>query len=116
MNALKGEAVLDAGGESYTLVFDINALCEAEDALAMDVDQLLARYASGTSTRIVRALVWAALQAKHPCTLDTAGEIISRAGFLPAKAALEKALTLAMPMPDPDKPSKKAGGSRAGTG
>ncbi len=116
MNPLRGEAVLNAGDTAYTLVCDINALCEAEAELGMDIDEILARYAAGTSTRLVRALVWAALQAKHPCPIDRAGEIVTEAGFLPAKAALEQALMLAMPQPEEGKPPKKAGKAQAGTG
>ena len=115
-NPLRGEAALVVGEVSYTLVFDINALCLAEEALGMEVDELLARYSAGTSARLVRGMIWAALQAKHPCTLDAAGAIISEVGFVPAKAALEKALLLAMPVQDEGSPPKKATRGRAGTG
>lgn len=116
MNPVKGEAVLQAGDTSYTLALDINALCEAEDALGMDIDLLLTKYASGTSVKLVRGLVWAGLQAHHPCTMQEAGAIVSTAGFLAAKTALEKALTLAMPVPDEDASPKKAKTRGAGTG
>lgn len=116
MNPLRGEATLQAGENAYTLICDINALCEAEAELGMDIDQLLASYSSGTSVRLVRGLIWAALQPRHPCTIERAGEIIAEAGFMPAKAALEKALLLAMPEPQEDKSPKKAAKGRAGTG
>lgn len=116
MNPMRGEAALQAGDTTYTLICDINALCEAEAELGVDIDELLGRYSTGTSTRLVRGLVWAALQAKHPCSIEQAGEIITEAGFLPAKAALEKALMLAMPQPEEGKPPKKATRAQAGTG
>lgn len=116
MNPLRGEATLQAGENTYTLICDINALCEAEAELGMDIDELLGRYSSGTSTRLVRGLIWATLQSKHPCTIERAGEIITEAGFMPAKAALEKALLLAMPAPQEDKSPKKAMEGQAGTG
>lgn len=115
-NPLRGEATLVAGTAAYTLVFDINALCLAEEALGMEVDELLARYSGGTSARLVRGLVWAALQAKHPCSLAEAGAIISEVGFVEAKATLEKALLLAMPVQEEGEPPKKANRGRVGTG
>lgn len=117
-NPLRGEAALEVDGQQLTLVIDINALCEAEEALGLDVDLMLAKYAAGTSVRMVRALVWAGLQARHPCTLDEAGGIVSRAGFLPAKAALEKALKAAMPAPEDDRTQnpRKGGRKVAGSG
>lgn len=97
MNPLRGESALEAGGKTYKLVFDINSLCTAEEELGMDVDMLLVKYASGTSTRLVRGLIWAALQKHHPCSVDEAGDIISEVGFQESKQALEKAMVVAMP-------------------
>jgi len=114
-NALRGEASFEAAGKTYTLCCHVNALCEAEDALGMDIDVLLAKYAGGTSVRLVRGLVWAGLQQKHPCTIEEAGEIIADAGFLNAKAALEKALMNAMP-PEATAEENPPKRGRAGTG
>ncbi|QQN73954.1 hypothetical protein [Croceicoccus sp. YJ47] len=115
-NAIRGETTLKAGEETYTLLCDINALCLAEEQLGMDIDMLLARYSGGTSTRLVRGLLWAALQAKHECTIEQAGNIITDAGFLSAKAALETALLLAMPAPEDKKPGKAPRKAKVGTG
>src|SRR3546814_5478880 len=87
-NAVKGEASLKAGDKEYTLVMSVNALCEAEDVLGMATDEILARYSSGLSEKLLRGLIWAALQTNHPCTVDEAGEIIEAAGVPSAKTAL----------------------------
>src|SRR3546814_10598106 len=66
--------------KEYTLVMSVNALCEAEDVLGMATDEILASYSSGLSVKLLRGLIWAALQTNHPCTVDEAGEIIEAAG------------------------------------
>src|SRR3546814_1678827 len=86
-NAVKGEASLKAGDKEYTLVMSVNALCEAEDVLGMATDEILARYSSGLSVKLLRGLIWAALQTNHPCTVDEAGEIIEAAGVPYVKPA-----------------------------
>src|SRR3546814_13466412 len=96
-NAVKGEASLKAGDKEYTLVMSVNALCEAEDVLGMATDEILARYSSGLSVKLLRGLIWAALQTNHPCTVDEAGEIIEAAGVPSAKTALEQAILASMP-------------------
>src|SRR3546814_5014828 len=93
-NAVKGEASLKAGDKEYTLVMSVNALCEADDVLGMATDEILARYSSGLSVKLLRGLIWAALQTNHPCTVDEAGEIIEAAGVPSAKTALEQAIQI----------------------
>lgn len=113
-NPFRGEASLEAGSKVYTLCISVNALCEAEEVLGVDTDVLVAKYATGTSLILLRGLVWAALQEKHPCSIDEAGEIISVASVVSAKAAVEKALVAAMPEAPKEKNPPKRG--RAGTG
>lgn len=115
-NPLRGQAAFDVDGEAYTLVMDVNALAEAEDALGMDIDLILAKYGQGTSVRLVRALVWAGLREKHPCSIEQAGKLVSGAGFLVAKAVLEKALLNAMPPAEAAKDENPRKRGRAGTG
>lgn len=113
-NPLRGEASLIAGDATYTLSLHINALCEAEDALGMDIDEILSRYAGGASMRVTRALIWAGLQDKHPCSIDQAGDIMTAAGVPAAKASLEKALISAMPPEEggkSDPPKRGKGGT-----
>lgn len=115
-NAMKGETSLKAGSKEYILVMNINALCEAEDALGMATDEILARYSAGLSVKLLRGLIWAALQAKHPCTVDEAGQIIEAAGVPVAKAALEQAILASMPAPEAAEGENPPKRGRAGTG
>jgi hypothetical protein len=80
-NPLLGEAELVAGEATYRLVLDINAICELEDLTNVGIAEFAVSFASGTSIRPVRAIVWAALQKHHPCSLAQAGEIVSEAGL-----------------------------------
>lgn len=114
-NPLRGEAVLEAGDKTYTLVMDINALCLAEEELGMSIDEILARYSGGTSATIVRALLWAALQVNHECSVEQTGQIMTEAGFVQSKTALEKAILVAMPPATPEQ-KKRTVKKKAGTG
>jgi hypothetical protein len=96
-NPLRGEAAIKAGGVDYTLVFDINALCEAEDALGIDTGAILDALAGNTAMKVTRALLWAGLQRHHSCHLLEAGEIAQLAGARAAKAAVVKAIAAAFP-------------------
>lgn len=78
----------------YTLVYDFNALCEAEDILGpigaamssmSDLDKI--------SFKTIRGLVWAGLLAKHPgITIEQAGLAVQKAGIVPAATAVGEAM------------------------
>lgn len=71
-NALKGEVAFEAGGETYVLLLDFNALCELEGALTPGDDR--------NGPRATRATLWAALRRNRPdITLDEAGDVITAA-------------------------------------
>jgi hypothetical protein len=78
-NRFLGEVSVDAGGKSYKLRMDFNAMCEFEDATGKDALEVLAGMEGGkASVKHLRALAWAALRKHHPdTTLEDAGEIIS---------------------------------------
>src|SRR3546814_2763667 len=97
-----------AGDKEYTLVMSVNALCEAEDVLGMATDEILARYSSGLSVKLLRGLIWAALQTNHPCTVDEAGEIIEAAGVPSAKTALEQAILASMPAAEAEEKANRS--------
>lgn len=69
-NALKGEVEFEAGGETYKLVLDFNALCELEGALTPGDDR--------NGPRASRATLWAALQRHHEnLSLNDAGDLVA---------------------------------------
>ncbi|AHE55536.1 hypothetical protein [Sphingomonas sanxanigenens] len=114
-NPLKGEATLKIGegddAEELTIVIDINALIEAEDASGLDLDQLLDGLQRGRSLKVQRALLWAGLQAKHPCSIGWAGNIISLATPGSVHEALTRAVIGAFP-PAPTEPKAKKANPR----
>jgi hypothetical protein len=117
-NPLKGLATFEAGGIDYTLTYDVNALILAEEASGMDIDKLLAALDRGNSLKVLRAMVWAGLQAQHDCHLIEAGEIIQAATAGVAGDAMRKAIAGAFPPPveEPTKNPRKAASGTGGTG
>lgn len=120
-NGVKGEVSLAAGGETYTLQFSVNGLVALEDALGVGVTAIGAQLQAPT-IRVLRTLVWAALQEHHPEVDERqAGAIIDAAGGLPIVAPkILKAFRLAFPeaakgTANPPKPPAK-GRAKAGTG
>lgn len=113
-NPLKGEAEFEAAGQRYTLCYDVNALILAEEAAGMDIDKLLSILDRGNSLKVLRAMIWAGLQAKHDCHLLEAGEIIQAASAGVAGDAMRKAIAGAFPPPAEApavNPPKAAGGT-----
>src|SRR3546814_8094157 len=88
----------------------------SSDLLGMATDEILARYSSGLSVKLLRGLIWAALQTNHPCTVDEAGEIIEAAGVPSAKTALEQAILASMPAAEAEEKANPPKRGRAGTG
>jgi hypothetical protein len=114
-NAMRGQAELEADGERYTLTYDVNSLILAEEAAGMDIDKILVALQRGNSLKVLRAMIWAGLQASHEdCRLIEAGEIIQAATASVAKEAMLKAIAGAFPAPAEAKgknPQKAADGT-----
>jgi hypothetical protein len=91
-NPNRGEVSLVAGETTYTLVFTINAICEAEEATGQNLLGDLTRLST------LRLMLWAALRTHQPdMTKARAGEIIMAAGVEAAQTAVGEALALAFP-------------------
>lgn len=93
-NPHRGEVELKAGDQTYTLVLDINAICELEELLGKSVAEI-----GRDMGRIVymRAVLWAGLKARHPVTLEEAGKILQQAGVPTAAVKMREAMALAFP-------------------
>ena len=90
-NAVKGELDFAADGESYTLVLDLNALCEAEPFAPGIMDG-----ANLSSFRAIRAVFWAGLQRKHEGINQVdAGDIIQTIGLKEAGRLIGEGMKLA---------------------
>lgn len=74
----------------YTLTFDFNALCLAEDHCG-PLGEAMAEMGRG-SLKTIRALFWAGLQRKHEMTLPEAGEIIQELGVDSVSEAIGKGI------------------------
>jgi hypothetical protein len=80
-NAEKGEVDIDLGGRSYTLVVNVNAMCEVETLLSTPLRRVTyqdvlngVKYQSVVS---MRALLWCALREHHKeVTLEQAGRLM----------------------------------------
>lgn len=104
-NKDRGEISLKVDGKTYTLCFDVNALCEVEDLLGRGIPHIMADMQSAETMRFgtVRGLLWGALQRHHPeMTVKMAGEMVSAVKLDKAMAAIGDALNASNP--DEDEP------------
>lgn len=109
-NIARGEhAVTCRDGEVYTLVFDVNALCDVEDRLGVGVADLDEAMQKPTA-RLVRTLFHAGLAARHPAVTEReAGALL---GIKEMGAAVTAAIIKSMPEASGDArpPATPAGG------
>lgn len=81
-NKARGEIGVEVGGKHYTLRPTFDSLCELEDLLDLELDQLLIAINHGRLSSI-RTVVWALLQDEHAeefKALRDAGKFIERVG------------------------------------
>lgn len=112
-NRLKGEVSLPHGGDTFTLLYDIDALCAAEEVLDLSVQQIL----DGLSNHkprmgFVRGLLWAGLRTDHPgLSLVEVGQRFLGPGGIGMREALvyiADALAKAFPKPEKEAASGEA--------
>ncbi len=115
--AVKGEASLTTSdGQTLTLAYDFDALCEVEDAAGKSIGEVLTEISKGSPRlKTARALIFGGLQAHHPdIELTQVGEFILTDGAL-FTSAMEKALTAAFPKAE-GKQAQNPPKPRRGTG
>jgi hypothetical protein len=84
-NPERGEVALTVGDRTYTLVLDLNALCELEEELStpdkvVTFGQVFLE-AANYSGRACRAIAWASLRRHHSdMSMRDAADLIERAG------------------------------------
>lgn len=84
-NPERGEVAFTVGDRVYTLVLDMNAICELEELLSTPTHPVTSAQvfvlAANYSYRHIRALVWAALRRHHKdVTLEAVGDLIEQSG------------------------------------
>ena len=111
-NLTKGEVSLEVGSERLTLKYDINALCELEDALDKGIPELAILFSDVKKIRLkdLRVVFWAGLIHSRPeLTIKEAGELISSAGgMMPVMDAVGRALSETFPSGSEGSSDKKA--------
>lgn len=99
-NPHRGEVSFDLDGQTYTLSFSANALCELEDLLNLGVNEITVRLSQSDKLRIktVRAVFWAALTDHHPdVTVKDAGMMLTRLTVAKAIELIAQAFSRAFP-------------------
>ena len=103
----RGETRVRIDGEDRVLAYDLNALCQVEEALGEPLSAVAARLGR-PALRDLRALLWAGLQRHYPgTTLAMAGDLLGetlRAGESSAGALGERiaeAIAQSFPPPRP---------------
>lgn len=91
-NTERGEVGIEVGGKPYTLRPTFNAVCELEELLDKDIDEVLVAINRGRLSSI-RAVVWVLLQDEHAIefpTLRHASEFVEKIGVDRVMALLAK--------------------------
>lgn len=92
-NKVKGEVGFAANGKGYTLLLDLNALCEAEEHVPGIMDGGLKEL---KSVKAIRAVFWSGLRRHHPTvTLVEAGDIMQSLGVPEAGRLIGEAMAAA---------------------
>jgi hypothetical protein len=100
MNPHRGEVPLTIGGQQFTLRCSVNAICTIEEQMGKGIVAIVMDLQRGNiSLTLIRAMLWAMLQEKHPdVTLMEAGEMIPLAGGVDKiKEVFEDAFATAFP-------------------
>lgn len=97
-NPHRGEVAIP--GTEHVLRYDVNALCEAEEATGENIPALLARLSDGTppSFRQMRTLLWAGLRggSRPKATQAEAGTILGEIGPEEAMRLVGESLTASL--------------------
>lgn len=97
-NPHRGQVSLKAGDTIYTLSLSANAICELEDHTGREIGDIASALNGSVGMKMVRALVWAALQDHHPeIDIKGAGNVITAAGMHACMEAIGAAFQRAFP-------------------
>lgn len=92
---IKGEVGFRATGQSWTLVYDFNALCTIEEELEVDVADVGEKL---SSPKMIRSIFRIGLAAHHGAMSDLeAGRLIHDMGAAEAAQVIAKAFQAAFP-------------------
>jgi hypothetical protein len=111
-NPHKGDIELQAGEQTYTLRYSVDAICELEDRLDKSFPVIAMEMTDPVKRRlsVVREVLRAGLREHHPdISLKEAGELLVAAGGAPlVLAKIDQAFMAAFPQAEAsDKPSPR---------
>ncbi len=121
-NAVKGEIALEVDDRTLVLQLDVNGLCDMEAVTGECADITVDRLKSGASLVSIRALIWAALQAKQPGEFDlrAAGDLVQAMGVAVALEAVTDTVKACFPVAEaakaPAGPPKRPAGTGRSSG
>lgn len=118
-NPHRGDVDLAAGGKTYRLRLDINAIAELEDHTGQSINEIAAALNDPATMRmsLARAVFWGAMRSTHPeVSIKDAGEIMHEAGFAEAMEAVGKAFLLAFPEAEASDSGRPRKAGKAGRG
>lgn len=112
-NVLKAESTFEVGERTFTMCIDVNAFCEIEDVLGLDLPGLYSALQRQISLKLVRGMLYGMLHKHHRLTLDQTGELLAELGLDRATELVQELAAKAIPEEDEDegngaKPGKKA--------
>ena len=91
-------AKLKVDGKEYRLVYDFNAIAEAEDICGCNLLQGMFRMGGEWSAKQIRGLLYAALRIAQPeITLEQVGDLVRLDTLVSIPTALIEAYNLSMP-------------------
>ncbi|WP_136441634.1 GTA-gp10 family protein [Pacificoceanicola onchidii] len=105
-NPIRGKIDFDVDGETYSLQYTANGMCELEDAVGCTAMAFLNKLESAGEANLsfkdIRLLFWAGLQEHHPnMSVREAGALMTKAGGIAAAMEMTgKAVADSMPKPD----------------
>lgn len=111
-NHLKGEVLLEAGGEQFTFRLGVNEMIAVQDALGLADDdaKFLVALSNLRSFKSVRTIVHCGLLRAHPdITVDQAGDIVTEVGIARVGEVIQEALRWALPEQKPGARGEKRG-------
>lgn len=99
-NPIKGEVSFEAGDGRYKLSYSTNALCELEEELDMNVNEIsvIMRDPANFRMRMVRSVFWAGLLDHQPdMDIKAAGQVLTHIRPAEALDLIGRAFALAFP-------------------
>lgn len=101
-NSEKGEVSLVAGGQTYTLRLDMNAICLIQDKSGLGIVEALSVLQSGKFDPVMRVILWGMLVDGHPdMSVEAAGRLLPAGGVVELLDKMRSAINAAFPAPEP---------------